>query len=124
MNTGRTSNVTTTADQDSVADGTGAAAAGNTSGRLVLLLIAGIPVTIILASSWLWYFVVQGDLDLVGRLGTSNAGQLLQPPRQALEANWQSAGGAEFSLAEEPRWLPHVMVNRLESVPIRFVRRA
>ena len=31
--------------------------------RLVLLLIAGIPVTMILAASWLWYFVVEGDLE-------------------------------------------------------------
>ena len=38
--------------------------------RLVLLMIAGIPLTMILAASWLWYFVVNGDLDLVGALCT------------------------------------------------------
>ncbi len=43
--------------------------------RLVLLMIAGIPLTMILAATWLWYFVVQGDLDIVGRLGTANAGE-------------------------------------------------
>ena len=82
--------------------GSDAANRGN-SGRLVLLLIAGIPVTMILASTWLWYFVVNGELDIVGRLGTANAGELVQPPRQALEANWETADGA-FALAEEPRW--------------------
>ena len=48
--------------------------------RIVLLSIIGIPVTMILAASWLWYFVVQGDLDLVGTLGTANRGTLVQPP--------------------------------------------
>ena len=35
-----------------------------TRNRMVLLLIGGIPVTIILVATWLWYFVAQGDLDL------------------------------------------------------------
>ena len=35
-------------------------------GRAVLLLIAGIPLTMMLAASWLWYFVEQGDIDIVG----------------------------------------------------------
>ncbi len=26
----------------------------------------------------------------------------------------------EIELEGEPRWLPHVMVNRLESLPIRY----
>ncbi len=90
----------------------GATAATSSSGRLVLLLIAGIPVTIILASTWLWYFVVQGDLDLVGRLGTSNAGELLRPPRQALDAGWQDADGAPFALADEPRWTLIIPLRR------------
>jgi hypothetical protein len=30
------------------------------NGRLILALIAGIPVTVIPAASWLWYFVVHG----------------------------------------------------------------
>ena len=53
-----------------------------TNNRMVLLLIAGIPVTMILGATWLWYFVVRGDLDLVGALGTANRGALVQPPRQ------------------------------------------
>ena len=50
-------------------------------GRIVLLLIAGIPLTMILAASWLWYFVANGDLDLVAALGTANNGELVTPPR-------------------------------------------
>jgi hypothetical protein len=73
-------------------------------GRMVLLLIAGIPVTVILAASWLWYFVAQGELDLVGRLGTANSGELLRPPRQALDARWRDASDAPFALGDTPRW--------------------
>lgn len=87
-----------------------ASAPAPNSGRLILALIAGIPVTVILAASWLWYFVVQGDLDLVGKLGTANAGELLRPPRQALEAGWEDRAGNAFALADEPKWtlvIPH-----------------
>lgn len=73
--------------------------------RLVLLLIAGIPLTMILAASWLWYFVVRGDLDIVGALGTANNGQLLEPPRQLAEAGLLDGDGGAFDFAElEPQW--------------------
>ncbi len=52
------------------------------SGRMVLLLIGGLPVTIILAATWLWYFGTSGNVDLVGMLGTANRGALIKPPRQ------------------------------------------
>ncbi len=52
--------------------------------RLVLLMIVGIPLTMILAATWLWYFVVRGELDIVGMLGTANRGTLVQPPRSLL----------------------------------------
>ena len=64
------------------------------NGRMVLLLIAGIPVTMILAATWLWWFVMRGDLDLVGALGTANRGDLVQPPRALPEHAVQSASGA------------------------------
>ena len=82
------------------------------NGRLVLLLIAGIPVTIVLASTWLWYFVARGELDIVGSLGTANAGELVQPPRQALDAGWESSAGQPFALAEEPRWTMVIPLER------------
>ena len=72
--------------------------------RMVLLLIAGIPVTMILAASWLWYFVAQGELDLVGALGTANQGTLVQPPRQ-LDDQALFESGLPSSIAElEPKW--------------------
>ncbi len=77
----------------------------NTNNRMVLLLIAGIPVTMLLASTWLWWFVVRGDLDLVGAIGTANQGDLVQPPRQIDEAMIYRQDGAEFEYSElKPRW--------------------
>ena len=73
--------------------------------RMVLLLIAGIPLTMILAASWLWYFVARGDLDLVGALGTSNSGSLLQPPRQIDDGELQEENGYPFKYLDlEPKW--------------------
>lgn len=73
--------------------------------RLILLLIAGIPVTIILASTWLWYFVIQGDLDIVGSLGTANRGTLVQPPRPIADARLTDQQGARFSFSSrEAKW--------------------
>ncbi|MCR9105396.1 MAG: hypothetical protein NXI15_08910 [Gammaproteobacteria bacterium] len=72
--------------------------------RMVLLLIAGIPLTMILAASWLWYFVAKGELDLVGALGTANQGTLVQPPRQ-LDDYALFEGDLPSSIAElEPKW--------------------
>lgn len=76
-----------------------------TNNRMVLLLIAGIPVTMILGATWLWYFVVRGDLDLVGTLGTANRGALVQPPRQIDEADVREPNGSDFKyLNLEPKW--------------------
>jgi hypothetical protein len=76
-----------------------------TNNRMVLLLIAGVPVTMILGATWLWYFVVRGDLDLVGTLGTANRGALVQPPRQIDDAVLTEPDGTRFVYADlEPRW--------------------
>jgi hypothetical protein len=72
---------------------------------MVLLLIAGIPVTMMLAATWLWWFVVRGDLDLVGMIGTANRGELVQPPRKLDEAGLLDHYGREFRYGDlEPRW--------------------
>lgn len=77
-----------------------------TKNRMVLLLIAGIPVTMILAATWLWFFVARGDLDLVGMLGTSNQGTLLAPPRELELAAMVDSAGREFHYVDlEPRWM-------------------
>ncbi len=75
------------------------------SNRMVLLLIAGIPVIVILLATWLWYFVARGDLDLVAILGTANRGALVQPPRLLAEAPLREQSGAAFAYGSlEPRW--------------------
>lgn len=79
-------------------------AQGAGSGRITLLLIAGIPVIVLLASSWLWYYVANGELDIVGALGTSNAGVLVQPPRQAAEYKLALTNGESFAPATPPLW--------------------
>jgi hypothetical protein len=82
-------------------------AADNVTGnnRMVLLLIAGIPLTMILAATWLWYFVVQGDLDLVGAMGTANRGALVTPPRQIDDGTLLGENGHPLPYSDlEPRW--------------------
>lgn len=77
----------------------------NSNNRMVLLLIAGIPVTVTLIATWLWYYVVQGELDLAAMLGTSNSGTLVQPPRQLDEVALREINGLPFQYSElEPKW--------------------
>ncbi len=79
--------------------------------RLVLLMIAGIPLTMILAASWLWYFVVKGDLDLVGAVGTANRGQLVQPPRQLDDYEMRNDSGVLVKYADLPRKWSMLVAN-------------
>ena len=74
-------------------------------GRAVMLLIAGIPLTMMLAASWLWYFVVKGDLHLVGAIGTANNGTLIAPPREVQPVAFADDAGRPFRWDDlEPRW--------------------
>jgi hypothetical protein len=76
-----------------------------TSNRMVLLLIGGIPLIVILAATWLWFYVAHGDLDVVSVLGTANRGTLVQPPRQLDEQALRDESGATVKLSDlEPRW--------------------
>ncbi len=73
--------------------------------RMALLLIAGIPVIIILASTWLWYYVASGRLDLVSVLGTANKGSLLSPPVSMADLGAVDGSGAAFEArGERPLW--------------------
>lgn len=76
---------------------------GQNNSRMVLLLIAGIPVTMVLAATWLWFFVARGDIDLVSALGTANQGTLVQPPRQ-LAGVVQAEGAALVFAGSDPKW--------------------
>ena len=74
-------------------------------GRAILLLIAGLPVTMILAATWLWYFVERGDIDIVGALGTANSGAILSNPANIGSRLFTDSDGSETSLdALEPKW--------------------
>ena len=74
-------------------------------GRAILLLIAGLPVTMILAASWLWYFVERGDIDIVGVLGTANSGEILSNPVNIRGRSFTASDGSDTSLdALEPKW--------------------
>ena len=72
---------------------------------MVLLMIAGVPVIIILASTWLWYYVASGRVDIVSFLGTANAGALLEPPLALGELELRdSAGNVVDIRGERPTW--------------------
>jgi hypothetical protein len=74
-------------------------------GRAILLLIAGLPVTMILAATWLWYFVERGDIDIVGALGTANSGEILSNPVNIRGRSFTTSDGSETRLdALEPKW--------------------
>ena len=74
-------------------------------GRAILLLIAGLPVTMILAATWLWYFVERGDIDIVGALGTANSGDILSNPANIRSRSFTASDGSETSLdALERKW--------------------
>lgn len=74
-------------------------------GRAILLLIAGLPVTMILASTWLWFFVERGEIDIVGVLGTANSGELLPEPMNIRALEFEASDGTSVSLSSiEPKW--------------------
>ena len=74
-------------------------------GRAILLLIAGLPVTMILAATWLWYFVERGDIDILGALGTANSGEILSNPANIRSRSFTATDGSETSLnALERKW--------------------
>jgi hypothetical protein len=80
-------------------------------GRVILLLIGGLPVTMILAATWLWYFVERGDIDIVGALGTANSGEILSNPVNIRNRLFADIDGSDTSLdALEPKWT-FVIVN-------------
>ena len=46
--------------------------------RLVLILIAGIPLSMMLGATALWWAVEQGHVDVLGSVGTANHGELIE----------------------------------------------
>ncbi len=72
-----------------------------TKNRLTVMLVAGIPLLLTAISTWLWVFVVKGDIDLVGMLGTRNHGNLINPPAQIKEFQVTREDGTEYKYDEE-----------------------
>jgi hypothetical protein len=70
--------------------------------RRTLVLIAGIPLTVILTATWLWVYVINGDLDLLAITGTQNRGTLITPPQQMDELTL-TRSGEEFKYSEQDR---------------------
>lgn len=57
---------------------------------------------VILTATWLWVYVVNGDLDLLAITGTQNKGTLVSPPQQIDDLNLTRAG-EEFKYSEQDR---------------------
>ncbi len=65
-------------------------------GRRVLLLIAGIPLSMMLAATVLWWVVAEGQFDIVGAVGTANHGELIVPPKSVSQSTFSDDGAADF----------------------------
>ena len=73
--------------------------------RRVLLLIGGIPVAMMLAATLLWWAVQGGYIDILGRVGTANHGDLIAPPRSMKEIAFRHEGVAETRWQDLPvKW--------------------
>jgi hypothetical protein len=73
--------------------------------RVVLILIAGIPLSMMLGATALWWAVEQGLVDVLGSVGTANHGQLIDPPRSVSGVVFQHEGVAETLWQDLPaKW--------------------
>ena len=74
-------------------------------GRRVLLLIAGIPLSIMLAATLLWWAVAEGQFDIVGAMGTANHGELIVPPKSLSQRTFSDDGAADLLWEDLPvKW--------------------
>lgn len=73
--------------------------------RLILVVIAGIPFSMMLAATALWWAVEEGHVDIVGNVGTANHGELINPPRNVAGTVFQHEGGADTVWKDLPaKW--------------------
>ena len=73
--------------------------------RRVLLLIAGIPLSMMLAATALWWAVQNGHVDILGSVGTANHGELINPPRSVTDVVFQHEGVADTLWEDLPaKW--------------------
>ena len=73
--------------------------------RRVLLLIAGIPLSMMLAATALWWAVQNGYVDILSSVGTANHGELINPPRSVTDVVFQHEGVADTLWEDLPaKW--------------------
>ena len=73
--------------------------------RVVLILIAGIPLSMMLGATALWLAVEQGHVDVLGSVGTANHGELIDPPRSVSDVVFQHEGVADTLWQDLPaKW--------------------
>ena len=73
--------------------------------RRLLLLIAGIPLSMMLAATALWWAVQNGYVDILGSVGTANHGELINPPRSLTDVVFQHEGVADTLWEDLPaKW--------------------
>ena len=80
--------------------------------RLVLILIAGIPLSMMLGATALWWAVEQGHVDVLGSVGTANHGELIDPPRSVSDVVFQHEGVAETLWQDLPAKWQLLVVQR------------
>ena len=81
-------------------------------GRRVLLLIAGIPLSIMLAATVLWWAVAEGQFDIVGAMGTANHGELIVPPKSLSQRTFSDDGAADLLWEDLPVKWHFLIVHR------------
>ena len=81
-------------------------------GRRVLLLIAGIPLSIMLAATLLWWAVAEGQFDIVGAVGTANHGELIVPPKSVSQRTFSDDGDADLLWEDLPLKWHFLVVHR------------
>ena len=82
--------------------------------RLVPILIAGIPLSMMLGATALWWAVEQGHVDVLGSVGTANHGELIDPPRSVSDVVFQHEGVAETLWQDLPAKWRLLVVQRGE----------
>ena len=80
--------------------------------RTILLLIAGIPISMMLAATVLWWAVDSGHVDVLGSVGTANHGALITPPRSLSGIRFQHEGVAETLWRDLPAKWRFMVVQR------------
>ena len=86
--------------------------------RLVLILIAGIPLSMMLGATVLWWAVDRGHVDILGSVGTANHGELIDPPRSVRDVVFQHEGVAETLWQDLPAKWRLLVVQRGENCDV------